>query len=348
MRVLFDIVHPAHVHFFKHLYADLVAEGHETLVIAREKDVTLALLDEYGIPYTSVGRSGRTDRAGQARELLTRDFTLFKAARRFHPDLVLTRNPAGVQVARLLPGATGVFDTDDGRAAGIHFRAAAPFAHVITTPDCMTEDYGRKHRRYPSYKALAYLHPARFTPDPKIRGVLGVGDDPYAIVRFVEMSASHDRDESGMSLADKRRVIDVLADRGRVFVSCEGAMPEEFAPLRFSVSPHLMHDALAQAWTCVGDSQTMAAEAALLGVPALRCSSFVGRLAYLEELERKYSLLESFRPTDASRLVARLEELHPDATLAELWQERRAAMLADKVELTAWYRGLGDELVRGR
>ncbi len=50
VRVLFDIVHPAHVHFFKYLHADLVAEGHETLVIAREKDVTLALLDEYQHP----------------------------------------------------------------------------------------------------------------------------------------------------------------------------------------------------------------------------------------------------------------------------------------------------------
>jgi len=141
-------------------------------------------------------------------------------------------------------------------------------------------------------------------------------------------------------------VIELLLERGRVFVSCEGPMPEEFAALRFSVPPHLMHDALAQAWVCVGDSQTMAAEAALLGVPALRCSSFVGRLAYLEELEHKYSLIESFRPADASRLVARVESLHPDDELARTWQERRAVMLADKVELTSWYRGLLDELVR--
>ena len=86
-------------------------------------------------------------------------------------------------------------------------------------------------------------------------------------------------------------------------------MPAEFAELRFSVPPHLMHDALAQAWICVGDSQTMAAEAALLGVPAVRCSTFVGRLAYLEELEHKYSLLESFRPVDAPLLHKRLRTM---------------------------------------
>jgi predicted glycosyltransferase len=346
LRVLFDIVHPAHVHFFRYLHALLVADGHETLVVAREKDVTLALLDEYDIPYTSVGRSGRKDRGAQARELINRDLTLFRLARKFRPDLVLTRNPAGVQVARALRGAVGVFDTDDGRAAGIHFRAAAPFADVITTPDCIDEDYGDKHRRYASYKALAYLHPARFTPDPKIRAVLGVGDEPYAIVRFVEMVASHDRDESGMTIDDKRRVIEQLAARGRVFVSSEGPMPDEFAELRFSAPPHLLHDALSQAWVCVGDSQTMAAEAAILGVPAIRCSSFVGRLAYLEELEHKYSLIESFRPRDAPRLLERIDDLHPTADLARTWAERRATMLADKIELTSWYRDLCDELVR--
>jgi uncharacterized protein len=346
VRVLFDIVHPAHVHFFKYLHADLAASGHETLVVARQKDVTLALLDEYEIPYTSVGESGRKGRAGQARELINRDLTLYRLARRFRPDLVLTRNPAGVQVAKVLRRAVGVFDTDDGRAAGIHFRTAAPFADVITTPDCMGgEDYGRKHRKYASYKALAYLHPARFTPDPKIRGVLGVGDDePYAIVRFVDMVASHDNNESGMSLDDKRHVIDTLRERGRVFVSCEGAMPDEFADLRFSVPPHLMHDALAQAWVCVGDSQTMAAEAAILGVPAVRCSSFVGRLWYLEELEHRYSLIESFLPADASRLLARIDDLRPSPELARTWHERKSTMLADKIDLTSWYRALCDEL----
>jgi predicted glycosyltransferase len=344
VRVLFDIVHPAHVHFFKNLHADLVADGAAALVIARDKDVTLALLDHYDMPYTTVGQSGRKGRTGQARELAARDLALLRAARRFRPDVILTRNPAGVQVARLLRHAVGVFDTDDGSAAARKCTPAAPFANVITTPDCTTEDYGRKHRRYPSYKALAYLHPDRFTPDPKIRAELGVGSEPYAIVRFVEMVASHDRAESGMPAADKRRVVEELSRHGRVFVSCEGAMPAEYEALRFSVPPHLMHDALASAWVCVGDSQTMAAEAALLGVPSLRCSSFVGRLDYLEELEHRYQLLESFLPDASSRLLGRVGELRPDQALAGEWAQRRSRMLEDKVDLTGWYRALVDEV----
>lgn len=40
----------------------------------------------------------------------------------------------------------------------------------------------------------------------------------------------------------------------------------------------------------IGDSQTMAAEAGVLGVPFVRFNDFVGRIRYLRELEDKYRL----------------------------------------------------------
>src|SRR5690606_21375951 len=141
--------------------------------VGRDKDVALRLLDAFGIPHLTHGRSGHKSMFGQARELAGRVSFLVHHGRKLRPDLVLTRNPAGVQAARLL-GAIGVFDTDDGRTVGIHYRAAAPFAHVITAPDCLEESFGSKERRYPSYKALAFLHPDLYTPtDP--RPDLGLG-----------------------------------------------------------------------------------------------------------------------------------------------------------------------------
>ena len=51
MRILFDMGHPAHVHFFKNAIWELEKQGHEVKVTARDKDVTLELLEAYGIPY---------------------------------------------------------------------------------------------------------------------------------------------------------------------------------------------------------------------------------------------------------------------------------------------------------
>lgn len=348
MRVLVDIVHPAHAHFYRRMIEALTAEGAAVRVVSRHKEVTEDLLDAWGIPHRSIGAAGRTSKAGQAAELLDRVRALRRLGRQFRPDVVLTRSPAGAEVARLI-GAVGIFDTDDGREVGVHYWAAAPFAHIITTPTSIGEDYGTKHRIYPGYKALAYLHPDRYTPDPDVRRLLGVErDEPYYLVRFVALTASHDHREQGLSTDAKMEIIERLQRRGQVFVSCEGPTPPELEHLRFRLPADRMHDALAFATMCVGDSQTMAAEAALLGTPALRASSFTGRLGYLGSLEHAYGLLRSFQPDEAAAMLATMDEILDDPATPSLWEQRRAEMLAENVDVTSWYLDLIHEVVTRR
>ena len=337
MSVLVDIVHPAHVHFYKHIIWELERRGVTTSIVARDKDVTCTLLDNYGFAYHRVGKSGHGNLLGHAAELLTRDWALAKLARRMRARMILTRNPAGAHAGRLL-GIKSVFDTDDGPAAGLHYRAAAPFAHVITTPDCMRADLGPKHVRYPGYKQTAYLHPNHFRPNPAVLAHLGVEPkERYFIVRFVAMAASHDGGESGLPRATRAEVVKRLARLGKVFISCEPPVPAEFEEQLFRPPPELLHDALAFASLLVGDSQTMAAEAAVLGTPSLRVSSWAGRLDYLDELETRYGLAESFRPHEVARLFDRLETYaqHPDPHA--LIREGHARMLNDKCDVAEWY-----------
>lgn len=344
MKVLVDIVHPAHVHFYRPLITELEASGDDVRVVSRAKDVTNDLLEHWSIPHTSIGTAGAKSRAAMATELIQRDRALLNIARDFRPDLILTRSPAGVQMSRLVR-AIGVFDTDDGRAAGIHYRAAAPFAHVITTPWVLGEDLGKRQRTYRGYKATAYLHPNRFTPDPGIRAELGVAENErYFIVRFSAMTASHDKHESGLSASTKRRVIDELRSRGRVFVSDEGSLPDDLAELALPIPPTRFHDALAFADMAVGDSQTVAAEAGLLGTPAVRASSFTGRLGYLNQLESAYGLVRSFRPDEDDAFVETVTSIADDPTAGATWTERQTAMLDDTVDVTAWYLDLVHEL----
>jgi hypothetical protein len=337
MRVLFDIAHPAHVHFFKNIIQELQKGGHEVAVVARDKDVTLALLDHYGFEYGSTGHAARRGLLGHFGEMLARDWALLRVARRFRPQVVLARNPCGVQVARLV-GAVGIFDTDDGVASsGIHFRAAAPFAHVITSPDCMTEQHGLKHVKYPGYKQSAYLHPNYFTPSPDVLDLLGVArGERYFLVRFVALVASHDRGEAGLDAAMKAEVVRRLRERGRVFISSESPLPAQFEPLRLSIPVHRMHDALAFAAACVGDSQSVAAEAAYLGTPSLRYTTYAGRVCYLQEMEHRYGLCWSFRPAERERFLAKLDELlamdDPRAAVAPAHRQMRA----DKCDVTRW------------
>ena len=113
-----------------------------------------------------------------------------------------------------------------------------------------------------------------------------------------------------------------------------------------------MHHVMAFASLYIGDSQTMAAEAGVLGVPFVRFNDFVGRIGYLRELEDKYELgygihasvlaEDSFirradgsaQPSGVEALYERVEQLV--ATPAEerkaTFQSRREKMLAEKID----------------
>lgn len=337
MKVLIDIVHPAHVHFFRHLRSELLGDGNEVLVVARDKDVTIELLDEFEIEHISTGQAVLGSMFARAGELVRRVRLLRREIQRFQADLVLTRNPSGVQAAWTV-GVPGVFDTDDGSAVGVHFWAARPFATVITSPQCLEEDYGDRHYRYPGFKALAYLHPNRFEPDLGIRAELGLRPgEPLFVLRFSAHTASHDRDIRGLSGSAKDQLLRLLSPHGRVLVSDEAGGFARSLP----VGADRLHHVLAAADLCIGDSQTVAAEAAMLGTPAIRLSSFSGHVDYLRVLEERYGLIQNFRPgqetaflTAVEHVIAHLPEVGESAAAA------RALMLAESVDVTAWYRDL--------
>ena len=73
-------------------------------------------------------------------------------------------------------------------------------------------------------------------------------------------------------------------------------MEPQFEPYRLAINPIDMHHVMAFASLYIGDSQTMAAEAGILGVPYVRFNGFVGRIGYLDELETKYQLGVGIRP----------------------------------------------------
>ena len=87
----------------------------------------------------------------------------------------------------------------------------------------------------------------------------------------------------------------------------------------------------------LGDSQTMTSEAAVLGIPSLRCNSFAGRISYLEEEEHKYGLTFAFLPNEFEQLIDKLNELIMMPNLNEEWQKRRKKLLNDKVDVTAFW-----------
>jgi len=339
VRLLFDIVHPAHVHLFRNLIAQTQAEGGEVLVLTRDKDVTVSLCEHYRIPQRVLSRARSRSLPRDAMEFLVRAFRLWSEARAFCPDALLASSMFVGLVGKLVGRPSFVFNEDNREAVPLFARVAYPLATYIVTPVCLAhENYGERHLTYPGYQELAYLHPDHFVPDRAVPRSVGLDpESPYFILRLVSLTAHHDRAARGMTVEGTRELLELLVARGRVLITSEEELHPEFQPYRFPLSPDKLLDVLAFASLYIGDSQTMAAEAAVLGVPSLRCSSFVGRISYLEELEKEHGLTVGFRPEQFGKLVDRVREWLPRLDqLKALWRENRRKMLAQTVNVAEW------------
>jgi predicted glycosyltransferase len=127
-----------------------------------------------------------------------------------------------------------------------------------------------------------------------------------------------------------------LLKHGKVFITSERNLDEEFLQYQISISPEDMHSFIFYAFMLIGDSQTMSSEAAVLGTPSLRCNSFAGKISYLEELEKRYELTYAFLPSQYEALVAKLTELLSSKNLKEVFALRRKRMLEDKISTTSF------------
>lgn len=337
MNVLLDIGHPAQVHLFKNFYRALRAEGHEVYVYARDKDCTLSLLEAYDIPIVGCTRS-RGTLLWNMLELVIRDFDIWRYLRKHRIDVALGTSFSIAHTSRLCPVKTLFFGESDVDVVPLLGRLAYPFCTAIVAPSCVRMGrWKRKHIPYEGYQKLAYLHPNWFTPDPDIVRQCGLDPEtPYFVIRVTAFNAYHDGGHRGLDREKLAALIEALDARGKVVISSERPLSEEFERYRMTFPHHHMHHVLAFATAFVGDSQSMATESACLGVPAYRCNSFAHRLSVLDEIENRYGLIHSFEPAQFNDMLALIRSRLANENLKEESMAKRDRLLADKIDVTPW------------
>lgn len=332
MRVLIDILHPAHVHFFRNFHAEMEERGHEVCITARDKDRSVELLDSFGLPYQQI--SQQRTRGGLVVEMAQRTPRLMKIMRSFRPDVMTGIMGPSIAVAgalrtRRVP-AVVFYDTEFAVQTN---RFVYPLAYSVCTPDCYQGKVPGRHLSYAGYHELAYLHPKRFQPDPGVLAEFGVSPgEPYSIVRFVSWQAVHDRQERGLSAKQKRHLVEVLQRRGRVLISAEGRLTPDLEDLAARGPVEEIHHLLAHARLVVGESATMSSEAAVLGVPAVFIAT-TGR-GYTDDEERRYGLVRHFTEDQYDMALSAIEEILAEP--AGTWQAARQRLLDEKIDVTGW------------
>ena len=326
MNIFVNISHPAHVHFFKNAIKILSQRGHNVITGARYKEFTIDLLNAYKIKHTVLTRKGQ-GLIGLIKELIKQQFKISKIIRENQLDLMLQ--------------ISGIFNAPVGRYYGVPTLAFSDTEndkwgnklsfslsrHVIM-PTCFDHAIGgswKNQIHYPGYHELAYLVPRYLTKK--------IEPENKFLVRFVGWQAGHDIGEKGLSIDQKIEIVNILKNFGSVHITSEAPLPDEIAEFACKIHPSEIHDFMVSCKMIVGESATMASEAACMGIPAIFISN-TGR-GYTTEQDKKYGLIKHYQLKQWNEIVRTMKEW-ASQDLRNEWQERRRNMLKDKIDVTAW------------
>jgi predicted glycosyltransferase len=148
------------------------------------------------------------------------------------------------------------------------------------------------------------------------------------------LNGHHDGGHLGISLVQKRKIINYLEKFGKVFITSEKPIELEFEKYRIPIKPEKIHSVLYFASAFVGDSQTMTTEAAVLGTPALKCNTFAGKLSVPNELEKKYDLCYSFQPNEFENMMLKLKMIIEDPSSKAKWYKKVEVLRKDKIDVS--------------
>lgn len=335
MRILIDIGHPAHVHYFKNMVLELQSRGYDVLFTAREREHVEELLDALNQKYVMRGK-GKDGIIGKLVYLCQGVYKLISISKQFKPDMYIGFGSMYAAItAKLLNKPSIIFDDTENAKFGQLFYK--PFASIIISPKCFTPNFGKKHIKFDGYMELCYLRKNYFKPDKSIFKLLGLKqDEKFVLLRFVSWNANHDIGHFGISFENKIKIVKEFLRFHRVFISSESKLPLEIERYRINIPSERMHDVLAYATLFFGESATMASECAVLGTPSIYLDN-VGR-GYTDEEESKYNLVYNFTESedDQEKAIKKGVEILSRNQDPTLWNERRQKLLSDKIDVTAF------------
>ena len=335
LNILFYLGHPAHYHLFKNIIKKLESDNYETVVLIKKKDILEDLLKKSKLKYLNILPHGRKDnKISIALSLIHRDIKILLFCLKKKPHIMIGTSTEIAHVGRILKIPSIIVNEDDFDQVPLFAKTGYPFTNSILVPSsCKVGKWSYKTISYEGYHELSYLHPKYFKPDiKKVKKYINT-DRSYFIIRFAKLTAHHDKGKTGISNELAKKIISLLKPYGNIFITSERELGSEFETYKIQIDPIDIHHALYYADMFIGDSQTMTAEAAVLGTPAIRFNDFVGKLGYLEELEHKYKLTFGIQTSEPEQLLTKITEILHIPNFKKEWEFRRKKMLDDKINV---------------
>ena len=331
--ILFYCGHPAHFHLVKNTAKTLQDAGNRIGFAIKSKDVLEDLLENSGFNYYKISGIETSIRLVKYIDAFLRLFKYALYIKRFKAGLLVGTSWENARLGKILNIYSMCLNEDDAEVVPLFANNAYPNSTEILLPECCSAGkYKEKSTNYNSYHELAYLHLNHFKANPKVVEKYFSPYEDYTILRFAKLGAHHDVGINGINDDLATQIIERISKFMRVYITSERPLIGALEQYRLPINPIDIHHVMAFASIYIGDSQTMAAESGVLGVPFIRFNDFVGRIGYLEELENKYQLGYGIKTKDSDKLMKKIDELLSMPDRKAIFQKRREIMLNEKID----------------
>lgn len=310
MRILIDINHPAHAHYFRNFIKIMEREGHEFFILNRDSKMINQLLDFYGIKH--IIRNKRPDKKGSfasLMNLLKMIIWCTKESISFKPDMYIGFGSSACAVTSRIFRKPCIL-MDDTEHNNMNHKIYYPCCSTVLTPFYFNKNLGKgknsKQIKFDAFVEQLYLHSKYYNKRTSVLEELDILPQEYALVRFIAYDAHHDIGAKPLSLEAKKRIVEKISQKTKVLVSLEKSIDDPYLnQFVLKISPEKMHDLEANAKFMITEGATMASESYVLGVPyiylnPLRC----GNIDYqCEENPNR-----AFQTTDLNEVMAKIDD----------------------------------------
>lgn len=268
MKILFDILHPADVNFFKNAIQILDRKGVEITLTVRTRGPIYDILKKelpnkkiliIGKHHNSLFRKGTS--------LITRNITLSQYLYKNDFDLC-TSFGFFVGTASKLSRTPTILFGDDPEYALTFYLSKFSGNHFVL-PSCI-QAKGKNIINYKGFKELAYLHPKYFKPNIKILEYYKLKPQNYVFIRNI---AKDSLNYKNLKLMDLRKICHNLSELGlKVVLSTEDKniidnLDQNCITLKEPVGD--IFSLLSFALFTISSGDSMARESCLVGTPSI-------------------------------------------------------------------------------
>jgi len=268
-KIVFDIIHLAHINFFKNAINFLHNKGYKIEIIYLDRGkiekVLKKELPNYKI--TKIGSYSKTT-FGKIFMILDRAIKLNRYLKNSKPDSTAGVGDFILAFSSRIKKIPSIIFYDDFEFK-LNFNLSHFFGNKLIIPDSIPAK-GKKIIKYHGFKELAYLHPKIYKPKKSIIVKMGLKENNYVFAREV---AGISMNYSNLKKDSLLKYIKYIKNKGiKIILSLEDKSRKEiYAPYCTILEEPLedLYSIMSYARFSISSGDSMARESALLGVQCI-------------------------------------------------------------------------------